>query len=74
MNKLTIHQLETLTKSMFVRFNLKGDFKILRGFQGETFLTLKDAQDFCRTHFKNITWEISNYEQALMSNGMLDNI
>jgi len=74
MKELTAQQLKTLTESIFIRFKFEGDFKILRGFHGETFLTLNEAQDFCRTHFKNVTWEISNYEQALMNNGMRDNL
>jgi len=76
MKELTAHQLKTLTESIFVRFDWKGDFKVLRGFNGETFLTLNEAQEFCRTYFSpaNVRWEISNYEQALMNNGMRDNL
>jgi len=74
MKELTAQQLKTLTESIFVRFDFRGDFKVLRGFRGETFLTLNEAQEFCRTYFKNVRWEVSNYEQALMNNGMRDNL
>ena len=74
MKELTAQQLQTLTESIFVRFDLKGDFKLLRGFNGQTFLTLNEAQEFCRKHFSNVTFEISTFEQALMNNGMRDNL
>jgi len=74
MKELTAQELQKLTESIFVRFDFKGNFKLLRGFNGETFLTLNEAQEFCRKHFSNVTFEISTFEQALMNNGMRDNL
>lgn len=74
MKELTAQQLKTLTESIFVRFDFKGDFKLLKDFHGNTFLTLSEAQAFCRKHFSNVTFEISTFEQALMNNGMRDNL
>ncbi len=74
MKELTAQQLQTLTESIFVRFDFKEDFKVLRGLNGQTFLTLNEAQEFCRKHFGNVTFEISTFEQALMNNGMRDNL
>ena len=74
MKELTAQQLENLTKSIFVRFDFRGDFKVLKGFHGNTFLTLKEAQEFCRKHFSNVTFELSTFEQALINNGMRDNL
>ena len=38
------------------------------------FETMNEAQDFLRTHIKGCYWEISTYEQAIMGNGMRDNV
>jgi len=74
MKELTAQQLKTLTESIFVRFDFKGDFKVLRGLHGQTYLTLNEAQEFCRKHFSNVTFEISTFEQAIMNNAMRDNL
>jgi hypothetical protein len=69
MKELTAHQLETLTKSVFVRFNKIGDFKVLRGFNGETFLDYGQAMEFCCEHYDNVTIEIAEYKDALEGEG-----
>ena len=74
MKKLTVHSVEALTRSIFVRFNFEGDFMLLIGFSGETFLNLDDAQAHLRKHCSGIMWEISTFEQALINNGMIDNL
>jgi|DEB0MinimDraft_4_1074332.scaffolds.fasta_scaffold70787_2 hypothetical protein len=74
MKRLTAHQIEMLTKCIFVRFNFEGNFTILTGFSGETFLSLDDAQEHLRKHCNGVYWEISTFEQALLNNGMRDNL
>lgn len=70
----SVHRVEMLTKVVYIRYNFEGEWYPLQGLKGNFFLTLDEAQDFLRTHIKGCYWEISTYEQAIMGNGMRDNV
>jgi len=63
-----------LTELIYVRYNFEGEFTLLLDFESNPFETMNEAQDFLRTHIKGCYWEISTYEQAIMGNGMRDNV
>ena len=74
MKELTPKQLKALTLSIFVRYRMEGDFKVLRDFNNETFTSLEIAREHLRKHYSHLTWEISTFEQAVNNNGTIDNI
>ncbi len=74
MKELTPQELRALTLSIFVRYNMQGNFKVLRDFSNEPFTSLETAKEHLQKHYFYLTWEISTFEQAVNDNGMIDNI
>lgn len=71
---ISVKDVNKLTELIYVRYNFEDEFILLLDFESKPFETMNEAQDFLRTHIKGCYWEISTYEQAIMGNGMLDNI
>ena len=65
MKELTAQELQKLTESIFVRFDFKGNFKLLRGFNGETFLTLKLIT------LENLTFKVSTVAKKDFKNDII---
>jgi hypothetical protein len=71
---ISVKDVNKLTELIYVRYNFKDEFILLLDFESKPFETMNEAQDFLRTHIKGCYWEISTYEQAIMGNGMRDNV
>ena len=74
--RITIQQVQILTKSIFIRFiNISGSFILLTDPQGNTFTDIDEAIEFVRKNesFKEKQIELSTFQQAQLGNGQWDN-
>ena len=72
---INVKDVNKLTELIYVRYNFKGEFQLLLDFESKPFECIDDAQSFLRNHTQGCcTWEISTYKQAMIGNGILDNI
>ena len=70
----TAQGVQELTQAIFVRFDFDGEWTILRTLTGEVITDVIEGQAFLRKHVTDKIWEIANLEQALIGNGMIDNV
>ena len=71
---INVKDVNKLTELIYVRYNFKGEFQLLLDFESKPFECIDDAQSFLRNHTQGCYWEISTYKQAMIGNGILDNI
>ena len=68
-------ELSKLKSLVFVQFNFQGDWVVLRDAEGESITCLLEARSFLRSNPPLSTyWQISQFDQAMMDNGSIDNI
>ena len=66
-------ELSKLKSLVFVQFNFQGDWVALRDAEGESITCLIEARTFLRSNPPNSFWQISQFDQAMMDNGQIDN-
>lgn len=66
-------ELSKLKSLVFVRFDFQGDWVALRYAEGESITCLIEAKTFLRSNHHDRYWQISQFDQAMMGNGQIDN-
>ena len=66
-------ELSKLKSLVFVQFNFKGDWVVLKNIEGESITCLLEARTFLRSNPPNGFWQLSHFDQAMMDNGQIDN-
>lgn len=67
-------ELSKLKSLVFVQFNFKGGWVVLKNIEGESITCLGEAKSFLRSNPPDRYWEISQFDQAMMDNAQIDNI
>ena len=74
METLTIHQVNNLTSSIFIKKELRGEFVLLRNNDGLCFDFMEEAIDFVRKEFPDKIVQLATFNQALLGNACWDNL
>ena len=72
--KTTVQEVNRMRNSIFVQWELKGDFQLLLDERGDTFETLGMAIEFIRTHHSDQLVGLATFGQALLKNAEWDNL